>query len=118
MTGWGLSGVFIEALKQSREYIQVVDSREARFAQQMIFARSIAQYCLADEAYQATLLQDLKQKVGLHAMNESGLAKFLDEVIIQWREWGSLIEVKTDIRCTSPPIRHSLADRPQNFASR
>ncbi|MGR9044326.1 MAG: GGDEF domain-containing response regulator [Gammaproteobacteria bacterium] len=110
LSDWGLPEIFLKALKESQERSQVADSRAARFAQQMIFARSIAEYFLADEANKAMLLQDLKQEANRHAINENVLAEFLDAVIDQWREWGSLIDVKTDIRCQSPESTPSDAN--------
>jgi two-component system cell cycle response regulator len=108
LSDWGLPGIFLAALKQSRESAQTETSREARFAQQMVFARHIARYCLADEAYKTTLLPDLRQEANLHTMDETVLTNFIAEVMLQWREWGTLIEIKTSLPKSVPSVETGL----------
>lgn len=108
LNDWGLPGIFLDALKKSRKGIQAESSRTARFAQQLIFARRIAHYCLANEDYRTTLLPELRQEASLHALDEIILSHFIDEVITQWREWGTLIDVKTSLPKSAPPVDTGL----------
>jgi len=104
LADWGLPEIFLNALELSLKPETRDVSRIARFASQLAFARRIAQYCLADDNYQATLLTDLKIEAGHHAMDETALLNFLNEVIAEWHEWGKLIEVSTAIQQFSPDL--------------
>lgn len=99
---WGFPQLFLDALKLSFEPETTDNSRVARFASQLAFARQIAHYCLADECYRASLLTDLKTQASFHHLGETALIDFVDEVIEEWHEWGKLIEVNTNIQNSLP----------------
>ncbi|MEQ1531569.1 MAG: diguanylate cyclase, partial [Methylococcales bacterium] len=97
LNDWGLPGFFIDALSQSFKNEVDEQSRTARFARQIIFARMLGEYCLADPTYRAMLLPDLENEGSHHGLEKIGLLKFIDEVIYTWHEWGKLINIKTDV---------------------
>ncbi|TAN71045.1 MAG: diguanylate cyclase [Methylobacter sp.] len=98
LADWGFPPIFLDALKLSFEMKVAGLSRIDQFARQLIFARLLGNYCMADEAYRAVLLPYLTDEAGLHALDESALLTFIDEIIELWQEWGKLIDVKTDAR--------------------
>ncbi|WP_333873416.1 GGDEF domain-containing response regulator [Methylobacter sp.] len=98
LADWGFPSIFLDALKLSfKKKVSGLD-RTAHFARQLILARLIGNYCVADEAYRAELLPDLKLEGYLHALDEPSLLAFIDETIELWHEWGKLIDVKTEVR--------------------
>ncbi|HEY8095594.1 MAG TPA: diguanylate cyclase, partial [Methylobacter sp.] len=98
LADWGFPTVFLDALKLSFEMKVAGLNRTDQFARQLILARLIGNYCVADEAHRAVLLPDLIVEAGLHAFDEPSLLTFIDETIELWHEWGKLIDVKTDVR--------------------
>jgi len=98
LADWGFPAVFLDALKLSFEMKVAGLTRTDQFARQLIFARLIGNYCVADEAHRAVLLPYLTAEAELHALDEPALLAFIDETIELWYEWGKLIDVKTDVR--------------------
>jgi two-component system cell cycle response regulator len=98
LADWGFPLVFLDALKLSFEMHVVGLDRVDQFARQLIFARLIGDYCIADEAQRAALLPGLIAEAGLHALDELALPEFIDKTIELWHEWGKLIDIKTDVR--------------------
>ena len=101
---WGLPQLFLDALNLSLEPETTETTRIARFASQLIFARQIARYCLADDGYKAYLLTDLTIQASRHNLAEAALIDFVGQVIEEWHEWGKLIEVHTDIQQSIPVV--------------
>jgi diguanylate cyclase (GGDEF)-like protein len=102
LADWGFPAVFLDALKMSFERKVAGLSRIDQFARQLIFARLIGNYCVADEVGRAALLQDLIAEADFHAMDEPALLTFIDETIKLWYEWGKVCDVKTDVRQSLP----------------
>ena len=98
LADWGFPMVFLDALKLSFEKKVAGFNRTADFARQLIFARLIGNYCVADESLRAVMWPDLAAEAGLHAMDEPALLRFIDETIELWHDWGKMIDVKTDVR--------------------
>ncbi|MDP1664178.1 MAG: diguanylate cyclase [Methylobacter sp.] len=98
LADWGFPTVFLDALKLSFEMKVAGLTRTDQFARQLIFARLIGNYCVADEAHRAGLLPYLTEEADLHDLDEPALLAFIDETIELWHEWGKLIDVKTDAR--------------------
>jgi diguanylate cyclase (GGDEF)-like protein len=98
LADWGFPTVFLDALKLSFEMKVAGLTRIDQFARQLILARLIGNYCVADEAHRAMLLPYLTAEADLHALDEAALLAFIDETIELWHEWGKLIDVKTDVR--------------------
>jgi diguanylate cyclase (GGDEF)-like protein len=101
---WGFPTVFLDALIQSHALNRVEDerSRAARCARQLAFARKIAGYCLANEDYRASLSPEICSMAAAHGLDANAQVDFLLQVEAQWREWGKLIGVATDLRQTAP----------------
>jgi two-component system cell cycle response regulator len=95
---WGLPSILLDALKLSFEQPTSEVTRTTRFAKQLAFARQAACYCVADDRYRAVLLPDLQQQAMGHAFDEDACSKLIDNISQQWREWGKLIDIKTDVR--------------------
>lgn len=102
LADWGLPRVFIDALSMSFGNGPKEPSRTARFAKQLVFARMLGQYCLADENYRAALLPDIENESSQHGLEKISLLKFIDEVISTWHEWGRLIDINTEISQPGP----------------
>ncbi len=108
---WGLPGIFIDALKLSFELPASESSRTTRFANQLAFARQVAQYCMADNQYRVTLLPSLTQEAILHSIEGEGFEHFIESVSQQWHDWGKLIDIKTDVRLVFPDSQESLSEQ-------
>jgi two-component system, cell cycle response regulator len=96
---WGLPPVFIDALNQSRMgvHADMPVTRTTRFANKLIFADQVTQYCLASETGRSALLPNLQITATDYDLDAENLPKFIDEVLLQWREWGKLIGIETEI---------------------
>ena len=103
LADWGFPAVFLDALKLSLAETQPEeDSRASRLARQLVFAYGVAKYCMADSTYRKVLLATLCQTAGVHGLELDGLAMLLDTIENQWREWGKLIGVTTELRQSHP----------------
>ena len=100
---WGLPEVFINALKLSYGPPLLEASRIARFACQLAFARQLARYYVADDPHRGVLLPSLRLEAANHNLGGEALDAFLNQTILQWREWGKLIDVETDKRIAFTP---------------
>lgn len=98
LADWGFPAIFLEALKLSFEMKVAGLNRTDQFAKQLIFARLLGNYCVADDVLRTTLLPELIEEADRHMMDEPTLLGFIDEIIGLWHEWGQLIDVKTDVR--------------------
>ncbi len=104
LADWGFLDLFLEGVKLSFDPVDDNLSKANRLAKQLIFSKKIANYCIADEAYRQTLMPDLVIEASHHLFEECELHIFLEEIIKQWQEWGKMINVKTDIRQSSPEL--------------
>jgi diguanylate cyclase (GGDEF)-like protein len=96
---WGLPPVFIDALSQSRVGInpQLQVTRTIRFAKQLVFANKVTDFCLTSEAGRSAKLPDLAITSESFGIDSERLPEFVNEVLLQWQEWGKLIGISTDI---------------------
>jgi diguanylate cyclase (GGDEF)-like protein len=104
LADWGFSDLFLEGLKLCYAPLNDNLSKANSLAKQLIFAKKIANYCLADEAYREDLKPDLVVEASHNSFDEPELETFLNTVITQWQEWGKSINIKTDIRQSSPEL--------------
>lgn len=104
LADWGFSDLFLEGLKLSYAPLNENLSKANSLAKQLVFAGKVANYCLADEAYRAILKPDLVVEASHNSFDEAELGAFLEVVLTQWQEWGKSINVKTDIRQSSPEL--------------
>lgn len=103
LADWGFSDLLIEALKLNFESSgDGALSKANLLSKQLTFSNQVANYCVADEECRAVLLPDLLMEAERHQFDGNELEAFIDEVLGQWQEWGNLINVKTDIRQSSP----------------
>jgi HD-like signal output (HDOD) protein len=91
---WGFSGVFVDALSASFN-INLLNSN--RLAEQLIFARELATYCVTVDWERENLLPSLVSRADKNNLNRTDLIAFLDDLVVQWKEWGNLIDIKTDV---------------------
>jgi diguanylate cyclase (GGDEF)-like protein len=96
---WGLPPVFLDALNQSRVGINpsLQITRTIRFARQLIFAEKITDYCLAGDSGGPDKLMDLENTAESLGIHKETLPDFINEVLLQWQEWGKLIGVPTEL---------------------
>ena len=98
LADWGLPTLFLDALKLSFETKIAGLTRTDNFARQLIFARLLGNYCVADDAHRAVLLPNLTEEASLHDLDAPALLTFIDGTIELWHEWGKVCEVKTNVR--------------------
>ncbi len=98
---WGFADLFIEALKLCFDSNGIGTSKVNRLAKQLIFANTIANYCIADDEYRETLLPNLIMESQSNDFGEEELIPFVNSVLKQWHDWGAIINIKTDIRESS-----------------
>jgi two-component system cell cycle response regulator len=91
---WGFSEMFIESLGASFDNNL---SRSNRLATQLIFARQLALYCVSVNSERENLLPNLLTSAKKYNLTRFELLPFLDDLLIQWAEWGNLIDIKTDV---------------------
>jgi diguanylate cyclase (GGDEF)-like protein len=116
---WGFPAVFLDALiRSNKPAAPSDDSRASRFARQLVFARAIAGHCLADEARRASLAPGLNALAATQSLDENALRELLGRIESQWREWGALIGVATDIRQSDPPSPPAVAEASGNGGER
>ncbi|MGZ5052600.1 MAG: GGDEF domain-containing response regulator [Methylobacter sp.] len=98
LADWGLPKIFLDALKLSfGAKIGGID-RISQLGKQLILARMLGNYCVADEEHRAALFPSLAAEAGMHGLDEQALLVFINEIIELWHEWGKLIDVNTDVR--------------------
>ncbi len=99
LADWGISDIFIDSLRISFS----IDSgggklRAETLSKQLAFAEQLAQYCLADDDYRKILYESLLLQIEPHQLVANDFKNFLEDVVKNWHEWGTLIDVNTDIR--------------------
>lgn len=101
---WGLPPIFLDALSQSHLGIEndMQVTRTIRLAKQLVFAEHISKYCLAGEIGRQALLPDLEIAASQFSLNSEVLANFVNDILLQWQEWGKSIGVATEIPTSQP----------------
>ena len=107
LADWGLPTIFLDALKLSFETRIAGLTRTDNLARQLIFARLLGNYCVADDAHRAVLLPNLTEEASLHDLDAPALLTFIDGTIELWHEWGKVCEVKTNVR--EPLLKTAVA---------
>ncbi len=95
---WGLPAVFLDAVAHHRQPDAsglAKDSRAYRFAQHLQLARVIGRYCIAEGDQQRATLIQLTALATMHGFQNAALDEMLDQIALQWREWGSLLDLET-----------------------
>lgn len=91
---WGFSGLFVDSLAAS---FTTNSARSNRLATQLILARQLAIYCVETDSERRNLLSDLDANFKQYNLKGFELLPFLDNLLIQWKEWGNLIDIKTNV---------------------
>ncbi len=110
LADWGLPGLFIDALKQSRQpSTDPSDTdRVVKLARQLAFAGHLCDYCLAEDHYRTLLLPSLEAEALHYSVDSDALVTLIQALLSQWQEWGKLIHINTDLRLSAPEPIASL----------
>jgi two-component system cell cycle response regulator len=95
---WKLPAVFIDAVANHRQPDAGnldKETRAYRFACQLQLARVVGRYCVAEGDRRLAMLMQLTPLAKANGFNEASLDEMLDQVGLQWREWGSLLDIPT-----------------------
>jgi len=96
LTDWGFPQVFIDALELSQQDEIQDDSRIGRFARQLVLARRIANYRLAEESRRITLSPMLQAEAKNCALDDEDLAHLLGGPQAEWLDWTRMIGIADD----------------------
>lgn len=99
---WGLPQVFTDALKLSFELPVGKPSNITRLAEQLAFSRHAALYLVADNEYRGHLLSSLQKEAIIHNIHTDEFDDFFEKISQQWKDWGTLIGIETDVRLETP----------------
>ncbi|QXP82967.1 diguanylate cyclase [Methylococcus sp. Mc7] len=96
LTDWGFPQVFIDALELShRDEIQD-DGRTGRFARQLVLARRVADYRLAEEPRRMALSPILQVEARKCGLDDEDLAHLLGGPQAEWLDWTRMIGIADD----------------------
>ena len=70
-------------------------SREFVICHLLHLAAQLGDFCVARDEDRKGLVPELILAAAKVGMDEASLSKLSDEVVLQWREWGKILEVKT-----------------------
>ena len=70
-------------------------SREFIICELLHLAARLGDLCAASEAARPRMVPDLILGAAKVGLDEAALSKLSDEVVAQWREWGKILEVRT-----------------------
>lgn len=109
---WMLPRVFVGAVYHHEDPADAPfpeGSREAVLTRLLHVARQVSAFCMADEAERRQLAQDLVFGAAQVGIDADAIALLTDEVAAQWRDWGSILMVKT---AEAPPFSSLSPDLP------
>ena len=70
-------------------------SREFIICQVLHLAARVGDWCISAETNRTQLIPELVLAAAKVGLDEAALSKLTDEVVVQWREWGKILEVRT-----------------------
>ena len=70
-------------------------SREFIICQVLHMAARLGDFCVSPEENRDQLIPELVLAAAKVGVDEAALSKLTDEVVVQWREWGKILEVRT-----------------------
>lgn len=96
---WMLPRVFVEAVyhhenPQASQYPE--GSREATLCHLLHLAASIGVFCTASDAERKHMLADVVFEAARIGIDADALGPLVDQVVAEWREWGKVLEVRTN----------------------
>ncbi len=98
LADWHLPQLFVVSVfhHEAPEHARLPDgSREFIICQVLHMAARLGDLCVAPEARRSHLIPELILAAAKVGLDEAALSKLTDEVIVQWREWGKILEVRT-----------------------
>ncbi len=95
---WHLPRLFVSAVfhHETPEHARVPEgSREFVIGHVLHLAARLADFCVAREDDRKARIPELILAAAKTGLEETGLAKLCDETVVQWQDWGKILEVKT-----------------------
>jgi diguanylate cyclase (GGDEF)-like protein len=102
LADWGFPAVFLDALRLSRVAEFGDASRAEHLGRQMVFARAIADYCVADAPLRTSMRPGLSERSAAFGLDEQTFERLLEQVETQWHDWGRLSGIDTRFRRSLP----------------
>jgi diguanylate cyclase (GGDEF)-like protein len=100
LADWHLPRLFVVSVfhHEAPEQARLPEgSREFIICQVLHLAAPLGDLCVSPEPARARLLPDLILGAAKVGLDEAALSKLTDEVVVQWREWGKILEVHTQV---------------------
>lgn len=110
---WHLPRIFVSAVfhHQNPTAAHLSEaSREFTLCAVLGLAAQLADYCVAREDDRRLLVPDLILSAARLGLDEAMLGKLSDELVVQWKDWGQILEVKTQ---DVPAFEQMVQDRPE-----
>jgi two-component system cell cycle response regulator len=98
LADWHLPRLFVVSVfhHEAPEQARLPEgSREFIICQVLHLAARLGDLCVSPEPARAHLLPDLILGAAKVGLDEAALSKLTEEVTVQWREWGKILEVHT-----------------------
>jgi diguanylate cyclase (GGDEF)-like protein len=98
LADWHLPRIFVSAVFHHEDpgHAQLPEaSRELTVCALLGLAAQLADFCVAREDDRRGLVPDLILSAAKLGLDEATLAKVSDELVLHWKEWGKILEVKT-----------------------
>ena len=118
LADWHLPRLFVVSVfnHEAPENSRLPDgSRELIICQLLHLAARLGDLCVSPEESRPQLVPDLILGAAKVGLDEAALSKLTDEVVAQWREWGKILEVRTQslpafealtqVKATAPVMR-------------
>lgn len=112
LSEWGLPEILVRAVYHHEfpDDSNLPDgSRTHTIAVTLNFARALADVCVADDEVRWSLLPSLVNRSACLGIDPDTLGSMVDAVAARWREWGALLQVRTQ---EMPPFAELLARSP------
>ena len=119
---WHLPRIFVSAVFHHEDpgHAQLPEaSREFAVCALLGLAAQLADFCVARDDDRRALVPDLILSAAKLGLDEATLAKVSDELVLQWKEWGKILEVKTQevpafeqVTQDTPDLRPSMPSVP------
>ncbi len=112
ITDWGLPRVLVEATYH-HEDPSAADlppgSRLNTLTLSLDFARVLSEVCMAREDTRWSLIPNLITRSAHLGIGADALSALVDSVVADWKDWGSMLQVRTR---DQPPFAELLAENP------
>jgi diguanylate cyclase (GGDEF)-like protein len=119
---WGLPEMLIEAAFHHENPDAAgfdAGSRAQTLTYSLSFASALAEICMVDQESRWNLLPELLSRAARLGIGGEMLNELVDRVVVNWREWGAKLQVRTqdvppfaEILAATPPMRRMGAVQP------